>query len=191
MATQTKTSYGEQLLERFLLRIVRGTPERNVRPEWLLGLELDFWYPAHNLAFEFQGGQHYTDPVQQRRDSRKRALCRSNGIPLIRIDAADLSYQRIIFLIRNSLSRNGRRKDAWKITMKGRGAKKACKPAGRAAIEYRHLLIDRFNCPSARRRNSGIRKAVLREKRRAMNGSPAEVVWHIAKTRNDAPAHTT
>lgn len=55
-------------------------------------MELDVYIPSLNLAFEYQGKQHFTNIYSmqdhtkvQERDSEKRALCSSLGIDLIEI----------------------------------------------------------------------------------------------------------
>ena len=52
-------------------------------------LELDFYYPQFNLAFEFQGQQHYREVAKynrsesldenKQRDLIKETLCKSKG----------------------------------------------------------------------------------------------------------------
>ena len=56
-------------------------------------MELDIFLPTENLAFEYQGEQHYynlyfmrTDWLQQKqRDKQKKEACNENGITLIEI----------------------------------------------------------------------------------------------------------
>lgn len=67
--------------------------ERNIRPAWLRGLEIDIWIPEFKIAIEYQGEQHFQAiehwggavklAEQQRRDLLKRELCSANGIVLI------------------------------------------------------------------------------------------------------------
>lgn len=87
--------------ESILFKIVsRLFPEnevkRHCRPEWLDGLELDIFVPQQNLAFEYQGQQHY-HPIKawggkkallevQKRDSRKSHICQEKGISLVKVD---------------------------------------------------------------------------------------------------------
>ena len=63
------------------------------RPTWLEKLELDIWIPELKIGIEYQGLQHF-EPVeywggqkaledQQKRDLRKRALCKTNDVTLI------------------------------------------------------------------------------------------------------------
>lgn len=81
-----------------MFNIVEGMyPEyktkRHHRPKWLEGLEIDIFIPELNLAFEYQGIQHY-EPVshwgglkqlekQQKNDKRKKELCEKHGVDLI------------------------------------------------------------------------------------------------------------
>lgn len=84
----------------------------NARPEWLVSgdgsgrLELDRWYVASNVAFEYQGQQHYrvgtpyTQTQEQlqeriRLDRLKAQLCRAEGIRLIYVHPSDLSLEGI------------------------------------------------------------------------------------------------
>lgn len=65
------------------------------RPHWLEGLELDIFVPQENLAFEYQGQQHYYAvdtwggkkalEKLRLRDKKKVNLCKRNKIKLIRI----------------------------------------------------------------------------------------------------------
>ena len=66
------------------------TVYRNYRPPWLLGMELDFYFPDLKFAVEVNGAQHYLfvpvmqdDPEkytdQRRRDSRKRQIMKERG----------------------------------------------------------------------------------------------------------------
>lgn len=86
----------ETLLYQIVERILNGKEVlRHHRPDWLEGLELDIFVPSLNLAFEYQGEQHF-HPIevwggakaleaQQERDRRKADLCEANGIDLIYI----------------------------------------------------------------------------------------------------------
>lgn len=95
-------SYGQSLLREILLRSIYGTPFENYRPEWMHGLELDFFYEDHGLAFEFQGDQHFM-PVygglalgrQQDNDKRKRARCKELGIVLVKVEAWELAKPKL------------------------------------------------------------------------------------------------
>ena len=84
----------EPLLAQAVARLFPDEPlRRRSRPRWLAGLELDLYLPERELAFEFQGEQHFA-PVEawggelawrelQRRDRRKARLCRERGVRLI------------------------------------------------------------------------------------------------------------
>jgi hypothetical protein len=87
--------------ESILYQIVaRQFPERecrrHFRPPWLGGLELDVFVPDENIAFEYQGQQHFY-PVERWggrkaldalriRDAKKSELCRQRGVSLIAFD---------------------------------------------------------------------------------------------------------
>ncbi|HXC02666.1 MAG TPA: hypothetical protein VNU49_08450 [Opitutaceae bacterium] len=72
---------------------------RHHRPNWLEGLELDVFLPAHSLGLEYQGQQHFhaikawggKDALVQvqARDRRKAELCRRNKIALVHINYTD------------------------------------------------------------------------------------------------------
>jgi hypothetical protein len=72
---------------------------RHYRPDWLEGLELDIYMPRLNIAFEYQGQQHYY-PIKawggekaleglQERDSCKIEICEKRGVRLIIIRYTD------------------------------------------------------------------------------------------------------
>lgn len=83
--------------------------KQNYRPQWMEGLELDFYIEELKLAAEIQGIQHYSFVQffhgtkekfyeQQKRDAVKSSICRERGIRLIEIfneKDADLFYERI------------------------------------------------------------------------------------------------
>ena len=65
------------------------------RPKWLGRQHFDIWIPKLNVAIEYQGSQH-DKPVEffggekafkenQKRDKRKRELCKENGVKLIEV----------------------------------------------------------------------------------------------------------
>lgn len=161
------SSYGQTLLALFLRRIIRETPLTCHRPEWAEGLELDLYFPTSRLAFEFQGGQHYV-PVygreqlraQQYRDRVKRAFCIEQGVVLIRVDAADLYYGRLVRLLRCHFQM-AKRKDLDHVADLGKQARNDCRQIGNRAKEYRASLIRLYNCPTARKKRSAVRSQVM------------------------------
>lgn len=69
---------------------------QNYRPDWLEGLELDFYIDEIKIAAEVQGEQHYrftprfhkeyNDFLEQiKRDEKKQKICRENNIKLFEI----------------------------------------------------------------------------------------------------------
>ena len=69
---------------------------RHHRPSWLEGLELDIYIPSKQLAFEYQGLQHFQAvehwggeaklEIQKEHDRRKKRICEEKGIVLICIN---------------------------------------------------------------------------------------------------------
>lgn len=69
---------------------------RHFRPEWLHRMELDIYIPELNVAFEYQGRQHYEPVIHWggdhafaqlcQRDERKARICKQKGLTLIPID---------------------------------------------------------------------------------------------------------
>lgn len=79
---------------------------RHHRPDWLDGLELDIYIPRLNIAFEYQGQQHF-HPIKawggvaalkalQERDERKLRICTSLNIKLYIIDYREPLTQEYI-----------------------------------------------------------------------------------------------
>ena len=88
--------------------------KKHYRPEWMEGLELDIFIPSMNLAFEYQGIQHY-EPIkhwggeekliiQQEHDVRKVNICNKLGIKLIIIKyTEELNIKNIENIIQENL----------------------------------------------------------------------------------------
>lgn len=98
-------SYGQSLMS-ILLDVSMGKIPNtwdNYRPQWLRGLELDRFYQSLNLAFEFQGEQHYTDPAQRKRDQEKVELCARHRVILVCINASDLDPSQFAVKLRGWL----------------------------------------------------------------------------------------
>jgi hypothetical protein len=101
-------SYGQEILLEYLRLFFNNTKILiDYRPDWLFGMELDFFIPEYNIAFEFQGLQHY-EPIygsdslvnQQARDISKKEICISEKIAFVCVDAIDLEYTKMRGLIR-------------------------------------------------------------------------------------------
>jgi hypothetical protein len=104
---------GEWLMKNILDMII-GDPNfhDNARPSWLAAmdgggrLEMDRWYRLLKLVVEFHGRQHFgisdfapTDEELSRqimRDDAKAGMCAREGITLIEVSTADLSYVKMV-----------------------------------------------------------------------------------------------
>jgi len=87
----------ESILFQIVARQFEGHEcKRHFRPSWLGGLELDIFIPEENIAFEYQGQQHFF-PVEhwgaekaldalRIRDARKVEFCREHGVFLVAFD---------------------------------------------------------------------------------------------------------
>ncbi len=82
------------------------TIRENTRPEWLGGLELDFYVEELGIAIEVQGAQHYRyiphfhltpDGFQDQlgRDATKRDMCRARGLTLYDVATEDEAIDAI------------------------------------------------------------------------------------------------
>jgi len=123
----------------------------NYRPNWLRGLELDFYFPTIRLAVEFQGDQHFIPTkdfgdckAQRRRDRAKTALTRENGICLVKVMAFDLQYSRMRWLLKRALFQLGRR---FRILSPN---ERLWALINEDAIAYRQHLYQNFASPTAR-----------------------------------------
>lgn len=152
---EQETSYGQQLCRRYIELCTEARFIENFRPDWLFGMELDFFFPEYNAAIEFNGDQHYhatalaSNPMAQRiRDKRKREICKQRGINLVSIKAIDLiqhSMRRrisqaklpMLKLRRNSILRDD-------------------------SIRYRKILKEKYSSPTACMSNKGPYKKALK-----------------------------
>lgn len=148
-----KTSYGQQICYEYIRAIAPVEPEQNVRPSWLFGMELDFYFPDHNLAIEFNGDQHYfstglsADPrPQQQRDWRKRWICKQRGIKLIRVKAIDLVYSRMRGILKKHFALKKHKKRT-ELDAKAKA--------------YRKMLVERYDSPTAVKSKGGARAKVV------------------------------
>lgn len=104
--------FGEWLMRCLLDLFVKDLVYHdNAHPQWQTTpegkrLQLDRWYYAANVAFEFQGRQHFekdnefvkTDADLSRRfdsDGEKIRLCSLHGVQLIELRADDLDFHRL------------------------------------------------------------------------------------------------
>jgi hypothetical protein len=139
-------SYGQSLTRQYLTNIVGPDFIENYRPQWLHGMELDFYFPKLKLAFEFNGDQHYCPTsmgcpkAQKQRDQRKRAICKELGVKLVTLVAVDLISSRIRMKVKNA---GFKCLPHFKTTELDRKAK-----------EYRATLIRNYDSPTASRKNS-------------------------------------
>lgn len=138
-----QTSYGQTLCRRYIEAMIQTRFYENYRPSWLFGMELDFYFPDHNLAIEFNGDQHYfatglsDDPsAQRRRDLRKRYLCRDRGVKLIVLKAIDLVMCKFNQKFKRLIPMNRSLK---------------LKKLDSEAKQYRSTLKENFNSPTAHR----------------------------------------
>lgn len=178
-------SQGESLLRQYL-EITVPDLERiyNYRPPWLLGLELDIYFPQAKVGVEFNGDQHYVPtefghPGKQiHRDCEKRRLCKKSGIVLITITAIDLEWTRLnptrnVILDRaHELSnlpprrrmpndRSSKEFREWSSWHSKEVAK--LRPLNKASKEYRKKLIKLYDSPTARLKNKGPGKKAYRK----------------------------
>ena len=85
----------------------------HARPQHLLGQEYDIYFPAHRIAIEYDGAQHF-EPVEifggekgleltQKRDRAKEKKARDNGVCLIRVQE-NYNFDLIVKKIERILS---------------------------------------------------------------------------------------
>jgi len=117
----------------------------NFRPDWLNGLELDFYYPKLRLGIEFQGDQHFVPTErfgsctkQRDRDRIKFYLCAAEEVTLVRLRAIDLRFVSI----RSKLRRVN-------IRMFRKPLRSIRKALDREAKAYRRSLVEKFDSVTA------------------------------------------
>lgn len=154
-------SYGEDLLRQYLALMVPHPFIQNYRPEWLYGMELDFFFPDKAVAIEFQGDHHYIETGYCRNisrvafyDSRKREICNSNRVRLIRIDAVDLEYTRLACKLKGTKKFRSKNLIRFNVGQ--------LRKLNAAAVEYRRNLVKSFDSVSARRKGTSRRAAIMR-----------------------------
>lgn len=161
-------SYGQSLLKEFLQLAVAYPFLEDYRPDWLHGMELDFYFPDLKFGVEFQGDQHFMDTEtfgsccsQRERDGRKRMICKQNGVILQQFTAFDLQATRVRSKLKwvfRCLERKRCFRGGWfKIPHKPQ-----LRELSQRAIAYRKQLINSFDSPTARRRGRSRAKAFSR-----------------------------
>lgn len=161
-------SYGQQLLSQYLQHLLPFEVHENARPDWLKGLEMDFWFPGLRLAVEFQGAQHYAPRDgdfhafrrQRHNDRRKRQVLTARGILLIRVDAIHLGYGALLCRLRSVAKMHG----VVLPVRDGREALRGCRDLDRAARAYRQILRDKHDDPTVRRRGKAPRRDAIRRR---------------------------
>lgn len=170
-----KTSNGQALLRVILRNLVRCEMRENYRPEWLFGMELDFYFEEFGMAFEFQGDQHFA-PIfgiqshldQAKRDSRKRRICAERGVVVIQVEARELDVKRIKYKVFHQLCM--KRKDLTK-SERARWLAQVFNPCGDRAYlrkingakkSYCHTLKRVYvNVPSIHARGTKVRNNAI------------------------------
>ena len=145
----------------------------NYRPGWLNGMELDFWVPEWNLAFEFQGDQHFV-PVfglqahqdQKVRDRIKKQICADRGVMLLCFEAYNLRERtlrrKLLHHIRvqnPDFTKCHARHELKKILRKGNW-----RQSEKAKSKYCKAIKQLFGSPTAHRKGSKVRDAATAEK---------------------------
>lgn len=112
--TETSTIYkSQEILHNIIKELISFFDiEYNKRYGFLNGLQLDIYIPYLNLAFEYDGKQHYeyipyfhksldVFKMSKIRDKNKNKLCKINNITLIRIRYDDyLNWKTVLYKLR-------------------------------------------------------------------------------------------
>lgn len=173
------SSYGQQLLREYINAMIDQEFVEDYRPDWMQGLELDFYFFGIRVAFEFQGDQHYVPAFgeqpwrnQQQRDEEKKALCKRLGVHLVCIDAVNLGYFEIYYQLKILKLRHVKVKQKkWDIVL--------LKELNRKSKEYRATLDANYRSPTVFRKKTENRHCAL-------------VEWGVAKPklfRRKKPKH--
>lgn len=104
--------HGQALLECYLeiyfnFTILKSPKKPDYRPDYLINprtgelLEYDMFYSDFDLAFEFQGEQHYTNTYQQFKDQVKVDISLEKRKTLIHVNAYQLNHKVLTELISN------------------------------------------------------------------------------------------
>jgi len=93
-------------------------PDFLVNPSTGNKLEFDRYYPFENVAFEFNGPQHYRPTgrftkrevtAQRKRDAVKRKICKDKEVALVVVHGDDLSIPKMLKKIGDLLPRRALR----------------------------------------------------------------------------------
>ena len=160
--TIQKISYGQTLLRQYLNLALPFIVQENFRPDYMEGLEFDFYYPDYNLAFEFNGDQHYFKtgfggPIKQKcNDAKKYRLCKQHNITLVSLEAIDLEYTKLSGkILRLGIFNTKKFRANIKLVKDGLGKFNA------SATQYRKTLITSYDSPTARKHGSEVRKTAI------------------------------
>ena len=121
---QNKTWHGERLLQTYFKALYGVDFTKHRRPDWLVTsdgrrLEFDGYSPELRIAIEHNGATHYeycpkfhsspADLVRQKsNDTRKRYLCKKNGVFLVIISRLYTQYPpyKLPLLVKRVYDRN-------------------------------------------------------------------------------------
>lgn len=172
-------SYGQELLKKFLDTYGLKDYLENYRPEWLYGMELDFYFEKRKLAIEFNGDQHYTNtsygsPDEQiKRDVLKASICGRRKIRLVVVHARDLVYRGLAGRLK--VSRETRRKkeaellkiqeEVWAYRKLLRTKYGDASPTTMNDVDKRRLIM-----AESRKKKQEFRKAIQRRSAGVKNG---------------------
>ncbi len=159
-------SYGQDLLKKYLdLLIDNKKVNINFKPNWLFGMELDIFYPELNLAFEFQGHQHFAPSEkygscdeQKNRDKYKKRLCTEQNVTLVTIDASELEFTRLIFKLKQANRKNKKIK-----FIKKNIDETLLKTLNKESSKYRKILRENFDDVTSYRKKTKLRKNAMKK----------------------------
>lgn len=109
---EIKISASEKKMKKYLDKMYQDCEYLdNVRPDWLINpktgwsLELDRYYPALRIAFEFQGLHHRDDEYQRYKDRIKKKTCKNKKIRMVWIMSEDIkSFEKFKIVVNNVLA---------------------------------------------------------------------------------------
>jgi hypothetical protein len=165
-------TYGQELLYNYL-KVMIDYDEVLIdhRPDWLFGMELDFYFPKLNIAFEFQGHQHFAPSEkygscedQKWRDKQKKKICEEYKISLVTVDASELEYTRLTFKIKQAIKKfKLNKKLRVRYERRNTDVIKKLKDLNKLSANYRKLLRENYDDVTSYRKNSIVRKNAMRK----------------------------